>query len=265
MAMELRPQLRGTPPVDARGTGVLLDPSERLGEILAGQEPPPEGRLGGVRGGVVQAPRMDCLCPDVFGSPSDAPGQGCSPGQGIRRAPDLAEPVGERLDRFARRAPAPRNLCPMRLTKCGSCFRPCGDLSCLSLRRCKRFRCRRAGGTTSAARWRSWLGWLTRCRGQRSTGRVRRVSRRFVSRIVACALRDGIVVFREDGLWPQRNARAFAAREPAFDPEGCVMLGVRARSAPSSLSSCSITRLPGLASSRSSGNGFERERGCLPR
>jgi hypothetical protein len=41
-------------PVDARGTGVLLDASERLGEILAGQELLPQAHLGGVRGGVAR-------------------------------------------------------------------------------------------------------------------------------------------------------------------------------------------------------------------
>ena len=49
-----RPQLLGAHPVDARGTGVLLDASERLGEILAGQELLPQARLGGVRSGVTR-------------------------------------------------------------------------------------------------------------------------------------------------------------------------------------------------------------------
>ena len=48
------PQLLGAHPVDARGTGVLLDASERLGEIPAGQELLPQARLGGVRCGVVR-------------------------------------------------------------------------------------------------------------------------------------------------------------------------------------------------------------------
>ena len=36
-------------PVDTWGTGVLLDASERLSEILTGQELLPQARLGGVR------------------------------------------------------------------------------------------------------------------------------------------------------------------------------------------------------------------------
>jgi hypothetical protein len=49
-----RPQLLGAHPVDARGTGVLLDASERLSEIPAGQELLPQARLGGVSGGVIR-------------------------------------------------------------------------------------------------------------------------------------------------------------------------------------------------------------------
>ena len=49
-----RPQLLGAHPVDAWGTGVLLDASERLGEILAGQELLPQARLGGVRCGIAR-------------------------------------------------------------------------------------------------------------------------------------------------------------------------------------------------------------------
>ena len=54
MAVKPRPQLLGAHPVDACGTGVLLDASERLGEVLAGQELLPQARLGGVRGGVAR-------------------------------------------------------------------------------------------------------------------------------------------------------------------------------------------------------------------
>ena len=55
MVMQPWPQLLGAHPVDARGTGVLLDASERLGEIPAGQELLPQARLGGVSGGVAGA------------------------------------------------------------------------------------------------------------------------------------------------------------------------------------------------------------------
>ena len=49
------PQLLGAHPVDARGTGVLLDASERLGEIPAGQELLPQvTRVGGVSDGAVR-------------------------------------------------------------------------------------------------------------------------------------------------------------------------------------------------------------------
>ena len=50
-----RPQLPGAHPVDARGTGVLLDASERLGKVPAGQELLPQTpRVGGVSGSVVR-------------------------------------------------------------------------------------------------------------------------------------------------------------------------------------------------------------------
>jgi hypothetical protein len=49
-----RPQLLAAHPVDARGTGVLLDASERLGEVLTGQEPLPRARLGRVRGSLAR-------------------------------------------------------------------------------------------------------------------------------------------------------------------------------------------------------------------
>jgi hypothetical protein len=54
MIMQPRPQLLGAHPVDAWGTGVLLDASERLGEIPAGQEQLPQARLGGVSIGAVR-------------------------------------------------------------------------------------------------------------------------------------------------------------------------------------------------------------------
>ena len=54
MVLKPRPQLLGAHPVDARGTGVLLDASERLGEIPAGQQLLPQARLGGVSGGVAR-------------------------------------------------------------------------------------------------------------------------------------------------------------------------------------------------------------------
>ena len=41
------PQLLGAHPVDASGTGVLPDASERVDEILARREPLPQARLGG--------------------------------------------------------------------------------------------------------------------------------------------------------------------------------------------------------------------------
>ena len=47
MVMKPRPQLLGAHPVDARGTGVLLDASERLGEIPTGQELLPQARPAG--------------------------------------------------------------------------------------------------------------------------------------------------------------------------------------------------------------------------
>src|SRR5439155_18862395 len=44
----------GAHPVDAWGTGVLLDASERLSEIPAGHEQLPQARRGGVRSGVAR-------------------------------------------------------------------------------------------------------------------------------------------------------------------------------------------------------------------
>ena len=55
LVMQPWPQLLGAHPVDARGTGVLLDASERLGEIPTGQELLPQRtRLGGVSGGIAR-------------------------------------------------------------------------------------------------------------------------------------------------------------------------------------------------------------------
>ena len=65
----------GTHPVDAWGTGVLLDASERLGEIRGpGTAPTSSPRRGEVR--CRQAPGMDCaLSGDLRASPSDSPDQ----------------------------------------------------------------------------------------------------------------------------------------------------------------------------------------------
>jgi len=55
-------------PVDARGTGVPLDASERLGEILAGQALlPRRARLGGVSGGAVRRRVAAALWQDILG------------------------------------------------------------------------------------------------------------------------------------------------------------------------------------------------------
>jgi hypothetical protein len=54
MVMQPRPQVLGAHPVDAWGTGVLLDASERLGQVAAGQELLPQARLDGVSGGVAR-------------------------------------------------------------------------------------------------------------------------------------------------------------------------------------------------------------------
>src|SRR6266511_4106500 len=67
MVFQPRPQLLGAHPVDARGTGVLFDASERLGEILAGQELLPQARLGGVRGGVARRRGWAAPWPGTFG------------------------------------------------------------------------------------------------------------------------------------------------------------------------------------------------------
>ena len=49
-----RPKLIRTHPVDARGTRVQLDASKRPREILAGENPLPQARAGGVRHGLVR-------------------------------------------------------------------------------------------------------------------------------------------------------------------------------------------------------------------
>jgi len=55
VVMQPRSQLLGAHPVDAWGTGVSLDASERLGEIPAGQEQLPQRtRFGGVSDGVIR-------------------------------------------------------------------------------------------------------------------------------------------------------------------------------------------------------------------
>jgi hypothetical protein len=48
-------------PIDARGTGFLLDASERLDEILTGQQLLPQARLGGVSCGVARRRRSTVL------------------------------------------------------------------------------------------------------------------------------------------------------------------------------------------------------------
>jgi hypothetical protein len=62
-----RPELLGAHPVDARGTGVLLDTSERQDEVLAGHEPLPQARLGGVRSGVARRRGRTPLWPSAVG------------------------------------------------------------------------------------------------------------------------------------------------------------------------------------------------------
>ena len=61
MVFQPRPQLLGAHPVDASGTGVSLDPSERLGEILAGQKLLPETRLCRDERGVIRRRRVAAL------------------------------------------------------------------------------------------------------------------------------------------------------------------------------------------------------------
>src|SRR5271167_1945497 len=67
MVFQPRPQLLGAHPVDASGTGVALDTSERLSEIPAGQGPLPQARLGGVSAGVVRRRGAAALWPGVLG------------------------------------------------------------------------------------------------------------------------------------------------------------------------------------------------------
>jgi hypothetical protein len=54
MAVQPRPQLLRAHPVNARGTSVLLDASERQREILAGEQLLPQARQGGVRSGAAR-------------------------------------------------------------------------------------------------------------------------------------------------------------------------------------------------------------------
>ena len=77
VVIQPRPQLLGAHPVDARGTGVLLDASERLGEIPAGQQLLPQRtRVGGVSGGVVRRRIVAALWPVILGlHPPNPPGQ----------------------------------------------------------------------------------------------------------------------------------------------------------------------------------------------
>jgi hypothetical protein len=65
--LQPRAQLLGAHSVDACGTGVLLDASERLGEVLAGEHLLPQARLGGVSGGVVRRRADALLWRRVFG------------------------------------------------------------------------------------------------------------------------------------------------------------------------------------------------------
>ena len=68
MAAKPRPQLLGAHPVGTRGPGVLLDASERLGEVPAGQELLPQAtRVGGVSGGVVRRRIVAALWLGVLG------------------------------------------------------------------------------------------------------------------------------------------------------------------------------------------------------
>src|SRR5207245_11767981 len=65
--MKPAPQLLGAHSVDASGTGVLLDTSERLGEIPAVQELLPQARFGGVSGGAIRRRGAAALWADVLG------------------------------------------------------------------------------------------------------------------------------------------------------------------------------------------------------
>ena len=67
MVMQPWPQVLGAHPVDARGTGVPLDASERLGKVLAGQEQLPQASRGGVSGGAVRHRVVAALWLGVLG------------------------------------------------------------------------------------------------------------------------------------------------------------------------------------------------------
>src|SRR5215469_12740911 len=68
MVMQPRPQFLGAHPVDARGTGVLLDASERLGKVATGQALLPQRtRLGGVSGGAIRRRIAAALWPGILG------------------------------------------------------------------------------------------------------------------------------------------------------------------------------------------------------
>ncbi|MGZ3472677.1 MAG: hypothetical protein ACXVA6_22180 [Isosphaeraceae bacterium] len=54
MVFQPRPQLLRAHPVDAWGTGLLLDAFQCLGEILAGQDLLPQACFGGVRSGIAR-------------------------------------------------------------------------------------------------------------------------------------------------------------------------------------------------------------------
>jgi hypothetical protein len=54
MAIKPRPQFLGAHPIDASGTGVLLDASERRGKIPARGELFPQAHRGGVSDGPVR-------------------------------------------------------------------------------------------------------------------------------------------------------------------------------------------------------------------
>ena len=67
MLLQPWPQLTGRHAVDASGTGVALDASERQGEVLAGEDLVPQARLGGVSGGVIRRRAAAALWAGVFG------------------------------------------------------------------------------------------------------------------------------------------------------------------------------------------------------
>jgi hypothetical protein len=61
MLFEPWPQFLSAHPVDARSTGVLLDASERLGEVPTGEQLLPQARRGGVSDGSVRRRIMAAL------------------------------------------------------------------------------------------------------------------------------------------------------------------------------------------------------------